>query len=357
MIADALGAQAAHNPAYRVRVMLPRPALARNGIEIRPLPLLSEEEDRIFRGAGLPGRLRVASRARRRLLDEIRRREGGPDITLIQRQADMFPSLRVERAAIDERRFVLDVDDAIWRDARGAGGHPLAALKGSGRKLRWMVARADQVIAGNRLLAEWLGKHSDQVAVVPSLIDPAGVEPRAHADSERLTLGWIGSPPTAPYLRRLRDVIAALGRDLAPRGRSVRLLVVGAPGLRLDGVAQESWPWSERAEREALDQMDIGLMPLPDTPWTRGKCAYKALVYMNAGIPLVADDVGVTAEVVGPSGGLVVRGEDAWREALLELAGDVALRARLGAAGRERVSEAYSVERWAPELARLLRGG
>jgi glycosyltransferase involved in cell wall biosynthesis len=117
-------------------------------------------------------------------------------------------------------------------------------------------------------------------------------------------------------------------------------------------MAYESVPWSLEAEAAALARMDIGLMPLPDIEWNRGKCGYKALQYMAAGVPVVADDVGVARELVGEGG---VVGED-WTETLRTLGTDAATRTVLGAAGRARVEHHYSVARWAPTLATLLRG-
>ncbi len=117
----------------------------------------------------------------------------------------------------------------------------------------------------------------------------------------------------------------------------------------------EERAWSLGAEREALAEMDIGLMPLDDTPWSRGKCAYKALQYMASGIPAVADDVGIVADTIG-GGGHAVAGAEQWLEALDALAGDPDLRARMGEAGRRRVEEEFSPDRWLPTIAAILRG-
>jgi glycosyltransferase involved in cell wall biosynthesis len=103
--------------------------------------------------------------------------------------------------------------------------------------------------------------------------------------------------------------------------------------------------------------MDVGLMPLPDTDWTRGKCAYKALQYMAGGVPVVADDVGVTARIIGDGAGHAVRGEEEWVESLVVLLTDANLRNQMGSQGRSRVERDFSVNTWTPKLAALLRGG
>ena len=114
-------------------------------------------------------------------------------------------------------------------------------------------------------------------------------------------------------------------------------------------------PWSIEAERAALSRIDVGLVPQPNTPWTRGKSAYKAIQYMASGIPVVADDVGVVSTHVG-DGGVVVSDGDGWVDALLRLARDPDLRQQVGENGRRRAERDFSVERWAPVVAAILRG-
>jgi glycosyltransferase involved in cell wall biosynthesis len=140
---------------------------------------------------------------------------------------------------------------------------------------------------------------------------------------------------------------------------SVTLVVVGGPASvpAIPGVTVDRWRWSERHERDALMRMDIGLMPMPDNAWTRGKCAYKALQYMSAGVPVIADDVGLTGKVVGhESGGLLAASPADWKQALARLASSADLRSRIGATGRARVERDFSVRAWGARLAALISG-
>jgi Glycosyl transferases group 1 len=341
-------------PGFRIRVDLLREELAGQGVDVEPFLLLKADEAQEIRKGSSPRRARALLSGRRRLLDELRAARGGFDATLIQRQADLLPSLRIERAAANRRRLIWDVDDAIWLDtSREARLHPLAFLKGTRRKVRWLAQRANQVIAGNRLLAEWIAPHSDRVTVVPSVVETRGLPVKQHQDGDTITFCWIGSAGTVRYLAPMRGRLTQL-RRAAPEHR-YRLLVVGGQVDPIEGIEVDQLDWSPQAERQALADADIGLMPIPDTPWTRGKCAYKALQYMAAGIPAVADDVGVTSEVIG-EGGVVARNEDEWRTALIELARDPGLRGRLGSDARRRVEEHFSVHHWAPVLARIIRG-
>jgi len=350
----AVASQSPDYPGFRVRVLLLCRELERLGVLVEPLPLFEVEEARRIRDGSLRDRAALVSSARKRLLRLLESREGEFDTTLIQRQVDVLPSLRLERAAVNGRRLIWDVDDAIWHDtAREAGRHPLAVLKGTRRKVGWLAERADKVLAGNRILAERLGELNDNVTIVPSLVETRDVVVREHRDQDTITLGWIGSASTARYLSAARDALTQLARLRQPK--SVKLLVVGGGIERVDGVEVEHLDWSVEAERKALARIDIGLMPMPDNDWTRGKCAYKALQYMAAGIPAVADDVGVAREVIGSSG-VTVAGSDEWVVALDELADDASLRSRIGIAGRRRVEEEFSVQRWAPVLASIVRG-
>jgi glycosyltransferase involved in cell wall biosynthesis len=231
-------------------------------------------------------------------------------------------------------------------------GHPLNVLKGTRRKVEWIAHRADWVIAGSEVLAEHISRLNDRTTVVPSLVDPAAYSLRRHVEVDITTLGWIGSPTTAPFLSAAAKVLEIFARQ-SPR--PVRLLVVGGRAPRISGIEVVERAWTPEAERQALAEMDIGLMPLPDTAWSRGKCAYKALQYMASGIPPLVDDVGVSASVV-TGAGWIASDEAGWLEGLHSLASDPQLRLRLGAAGRTRVEREFSVARWLPTLTRILRG-
>jgi len=347
----ATAAQGPQSPAFRIRIGILQQGLLEKGIDVALMPLFNELQSRVFASGTALRRVGVVLSARRSL---IRRIAAEPaDTAFVQRHADMLPTLRLERLVSKDRRLVLDLDDAIWLDGPVAGGHPLGRLKRGESKVRWLAERADSVLAGNEMLADHLSAWTDRVRIVPSLVDVDAVAVRLHEDAETITLGWIGSPTTAGYLAEACDAVEHFAVAVHPR--SVRLLVVGGAAPALRGVSVEQREWSEAVEQEALVRIDIGLMPLPDTSWTRGKCAYKALLYMAAGIPVVADDVGATANVVGDAG-CVVNNRDAWVDGLRLLSGSAALRTELGSRGRRRIVEEFSIERWLPVIAGALSG-
>ncbi len=265
----------------------------------------------------------------------------------------MLPTPSFERRLRAGRRLVYDVDDAIWFDGPEAQGHALAFMKGSERKATWLARNADHVVAGSDVLADWLSRHTRELTVVPSLVETRGVPVRQHRESTEVVIGWIGSRTTAAYVSRLTEAlehVAARRPEL-----TFKLVMLGGAVPSVRGVGAVTHPWSEEAERDLLSHMDIGIMPLPDNRWTRGKCAYKAIQYMASGVPVVADAVGVTSTVIG-DGGRSVGSESEWVDALTELADSPSLRAELGAAGRRRAEQSFSVAAWAPTLARVLKG-
>jgi glycosyltransferase involved in cell wall biosynthesis len=347
------GAQGEEGPGLRVRLLISRDKLALSGVTVVPLPLFAAGEYARFAHAGSARKAAILAASHRRLLSTI---AATPiDVAFIQRQVDLLPSLRAERAAASDRRLVLDVDDAIWFDFRATGAHPLALLKGTRRKLAWLARRADHVVAGNELLAEHLSRLSQTVTVIPSVVDLEAVQVRHHAERARHVVGWIGSPSTAQFVQQLAEPLERLAQELAPTELTLRM--VGGSIRPPRGVELIATSWSAEAETALLAEIDVGLMPLPDDPWTRGKCAYKALQYMSAGIPVAADDVGITATVVGDGvAGRVLRERSEWPGALATLLRDPDLRNEMGAMGRQRVRDGFSLGRWAPTLAAVLRG-
>jgi glycosyltransferase involved in cell wall biosynthesis len=134
------------------------------------------------------------------------------------------------------------------------------------------------------------------------------------------------------------------------------MVLVGAEGLDLQEPWLERRSWSLASEPRDLASFDIGVMPLPDTEWTRGKCGYKLLQYFSAGVPAVASPVGVNTRIVGEGGerGLLASTDEEWRAALEKLIRDHQARQEMGARARSFVEKDYSYQRWAPELAGLL---
>ena len=163
-------------------------------------------------------------------------------------------------------------------------------------------------------------------------------------------IGWTGSHSSAQYLRLIEGPL----RALAAR-RRFRFRVVGLEGYRIDGLEVECRPWRAKTEVEDLWGMDVGVMPLADDPWTRGKCGMKAIQYMGVGLPVVVSPVGVNRTMVEHGvNGLHATDEGQWIESIERLLDDSTLRARLGARARLTVEASYSAEVQAPRVAEIL---
>jgi glycosyltransferase involved in cell wall biosynthesis len=211
------------------------------------------------------------------------------------------------------------------------------------------------VIAGNAFLAAHYQAAGNRVWVVPTSIDTNRWRPHPHPAATEFTIGWIGTGSNLGYLL---DVEEALAEFLAEE-REGRLLVVSDQEPRFTKLPKEKWSferWTAEREIELVQRMDLGLMPLPDTEWARGKCSGKMLSYMAVGIPVVVSPVGVNLEILERGTvGLPATTKSDWFNALKLLFRDRDQSVRLGSAGRELVERAYSVRKSAPLLERLFR--
>jgi glycosyltransferase involved in cell wall biosynthesis len=186
---------------------------------------------------------------------------------------------------------------------------------------------------------------------MPTVVDldryPVGNDRVRH---DVFTVGWIGSPSTTRYLNEVQPALSTLSE-----GGKARLLLVGAEHISLDGVPIESRRWTEASEVQDVHDFDVGIMPLTDDPWSRGKCGYKLIQYMACGLPVIASPVGINNQIVEQGvNGFLAQTPDDWLHALTTLRDDVKLRARLGAAGRAKVEAQYTLQVTAPRLLTLL---
>jgi len=217
-----------------------------------------------------------------------------------------------------------------------------------GQKIDSVMRHAAIVIAGNNYLAERAYRAgANRVEIIPTVVDTERYQPKQKAVGEVPIVGWIGTPQTSRYLKPLLPVFESLKNEMP-----VRFVAVGANPEDFEGTPVEAWPWSEESEVASVQQFDIGIMPLVDSPWERGKCGYKLIQYMACGVPVVASPVGVNCEiVVSDKNGLFADSAGEWDKALRTLINvDSEVRKRMGGAGRARVEEWYSVHAQASRL-------
>lgn len=337
---------------YRIHQYLPH--LERQGFECTVRPFATAALYRAIQNESTLGRVvGVLSCARRRLRDV---RVLDPfDIVIIHRE--VFPFLRplFEMKVVQRHpRVIYDFDDAVHighRNTQATRYSWMYKLK-YGPGINRVLAACTHVIAGNRTLAEHAGKFNANVTIVPTVVDLDTYTYRLPRDpADAVTIGWIGSRSTSPYLLEIEPALRRISEVY--RGK-VRFRVFGDPKRKLELPNFETRPFQLDSEIDDLRTIDIGIMPMPDNEWTRGKCAFKAIQYMALGIPAVASPVGVAAEIIQHGkNGLLAKREEEWFSCLDRLVRDCDLRRRLAASGRVTVERDFSLQVWAPRLAEL----
>ena len=246
-------------------------------------------------------------------------------------------------------RLIYDFDDAVMYQARAPGQPDPTRL----RRFERTAARAHLVIAGSPYLARYAGAvGAKRVEVVPTGLDLARFAPRTDPPSPGpVRLVWIGSASTLKQLDAFRATFEALGGAVP----ALALRIIADAPLEAAALRIENVPWSLEAEGRLLAESDIGIAPLPDTPYTRGKCGFKVLQYMAAGLPVIASPVGVNADYVRHEAtGLWAKTAQEWVEAVRRLAGDAPLRQQMGGAGRRRVEAEFGFAVLAPKVVELV---
>ncbi len=274
------------------------------------------------------------------------------DLIWLQREAlPWFPAW-IETALLRGRApVVIDFDDAWF--------HRYDLHRW--RAVRWLLSdkvdqiarQARMVIVGSAYLAERMRAAGvRRVEQLPSVVDVLKCHPKSSRDIPEpgVVVGWIGSPATAHYLAAIGSVL----RDFVQES-GAHVVAVGAREGQMDGLPIEVRPWTEATEADEVSRFDIGIMPLPDAPFERGKCGYKLIQYMAAGIPVVASRVGANASIVRDGiDGFLVSSPAEWASTLRTLSGKRGLRERMGASGRKRMEEHFSLQCAAPRLEQLL---
>jgi glycosyltransferase involved in cell wall biosynthesis len=240
------------------------------------------------------------------------------------------------------RPRVFDVDDAIWLHSRG-------------HNIEKTVRQCDHVICGNPYIADWAGQHNREVSVLPTAVDTDRFRPSPGrlVPGEQIVIGWMGQSSGYRYLNSIREVIQCI------RGKYqnviFRVVSDAAPPDSLSRSGVEFVKWSEDTEIGTLQSFDIGIMPIENSPWCRGKCSYKMLLYMACAVPVVVSDFGMNSEVLKRgSAGCGVSDNDEWIQALEYLIDCPSPRVSMGRTGRTVVEQNYSLRVLAPRFAELL---
>lgn len=314
-------------------------------------PLLDDRYLTALYGGRRPGKGHLLQR----YLGMTRRVAGAGryDLVVIEKEVLPFlPPLAERWLALRKIPYVVDYDDAIFHNYDLHPSRWVRALLGN--KIGKVMRLSTLVVAGNDYLGDYARRAgAASVTLIPTVIDTAKYRPAvAGKKTGPLRIVWIGSPVSVKYVLGLRDVLA----EILGRHDVILRLIGGGQGLGLD--REEVLPWSEATEAELIAASDIGIMPLEDSPWERGKCGYKLVQYMGCGLPVVGSPIGINDLLIEEGvNGFKPRSARAWAEALERLIGDEGLRRDMGSRGRALVLDRYSVEKaaeaWVTELKRF----
>lgn len=253
-------------------------------------------------------------------------------------------------------KFVFDLDDAVYGRNIVQFRKPFLRDLQDENQTKKISASAAAVIAGNRYLQGLAQDFNPNVFLIPTPVDTRRFRPvTKKAKRNEITIGWIGVSGTfVDYFMGMEGILAKIARQYPVKLKIITRLE--SIPLKMKKIPLEMVNWTHETEVEEMADFDIGIMPLPDDPWTRGKCGLKLLQYMAMGIPSVASHVGMNGEIIdhGRDGFLVNKPEE-WEWRLSELVEDALLRQRMGEAGRQKVVEKYSLEKTAPHLAQVLK--
>jgi hypothetical protein len=268
------------------------------------------------------------------------------DAVILQRK--LLGPLDVALLRRNSRRLFFDVDDAVFFSNRRLN---IFARWRQWRRFLATAHAADRVVAGNSYLGGYFQAEGAAVTLLPTLVDPDHYLVKQHVPTTTPRLVWIGSRSTLPYLEACLPSI----RQAAAAVPGLTLLTIADAAPANPGMASEHITWSESTEAQALIQGDIGIAPTPLDFWTRGKCGFKIVQYMAAGLPVIASPVGMNADLVIPNQtGQLARTPEEWTKAIIDLARSVDQRTQQGQSGRRRVEQEFNLDRGADVWAGLL---
>jgi glycosyltransferase involved in cell wall biosynthesis len=334
----------------RFRIEQWRGPLQAEEIQIELLPFASPRLMRRLYSAGSPAAkgLGLAAAFVRRAVGAAKL--GAYDVLVVHRGAALFGPALLERALAAWRPIIFDFDDAIFLSHTTEANGRFRWLKFPG-KTATICRRSAHVVVGNAYLASYARQHNTRVTIIPSSVDVDRYRPAQRTPGGRLVVGWMGSSTSQTHLELFAPALRALVRI---PNLEIRVVSDRRPVLP---EVQFTWrAWSRETELDELRAFDIGIMPMPDDPWSAGKCAMKALLYMAVGVPVVASAVGMNRELIrhGENGFLAESPAD-FNVAVESLARDPGLRQRLGQAGRITVESGYSMRRCAQLFGEVIR--
>ncbi|HEY0367249.1 MAG TPA: glycosyltransferase family 4 protein [Pyrinomonadaceae bacterium] len=340
------------SPGQRYRLEQWEPLLRERGVDITFASFEDEElHALIYKRGMMRKKLHLVTRALGRRLSLVRKVKDYDLVYILREAALLGPPVFERLIAQSGVPMVFDFDDAIFVSYRSPSNGYLSYLKFAS-KTKTICRIASHVMVGNPYLADYARQVNDRVTVIPTTIDTEKYSvPERRGKSGPPVIGWTGSYSTVQHLDTMRGALKRLAEK-----ESFRLRVIGTPAYECPPVDVEAMPWRAETELEDLSEIDIGMMPLPDDRWSKGKCGLKALQFMAIGIPTICSPVGVNTDIIQDDrNGFIAATEDEWVEKLTRLLRSAELRQRLGHAGRVTVEENYSAITQTPRVYEIFK--
>lgn len=277
------------------------------------------------------------------------------DIIFLQREAFMTGSIFFERQfASAHPKLIFDIDDAIWLPDISEGNNTLSWLKRPAKTVS-IIQLSDLIIAGNIYLSDFAKHYSPNVVVIPTVVDTGIFKPSStpKTSGSPICIGWSGSISTIKHFRLLLSVFRKLKDKYT---ENICFMIICDKKTFIEEKWIEKVSWNANDEVQQLNQLDIGVMPLPPDEWSKGKCGFKAIQYMSLEIPVVVSAVGVNNEIVQHGiNGFVASTDQDWFEFLSMLIDSKELRIKIGEAARKTIVAKYSLQSQLPVLISNLR--
>jgi glycosyltransferase involved in cell wall biosynthesis len=331
------------SPAQRFRFEQYFEYLSLNGYECELAHLLTGNEATLFysKGKAISKAWIVIKSFFRRYMQCARANEY--DIVFIQREAFITGTIFFEKMLRRSKaKMVFDFDDAVWLQSVSDINKKFAFLKNPD-KTATLIKMADLVIAGNTYLADYAGQFNPNIIIIPTTIDTNEYKPcKQWLGESPVVIGWSGSFST---IQHFKYALAVLKKLQAKYGSRILIKVIGDAGYKNDELNLISLGWNKNDELKELNSFHIGIMPLPDDEWSKGKCGLKGLQYMSLAIPTLMSPVGVNDEIINDGiNGFLAGEENEWMDKIIRLIDSKELREKLGKAGRQTVIAKYSVD-------------
>jgi len=324
------------------------PYLEKQGILVDNAPLLGDEYLRKLYSAGNRPLMSIAKSYLQRLWNILRFKH----YDLLWIEKELFPWMPAIAESCLRKfgvKYVVDYDDAIFHQY-DLHPNPLVRMMLQ-KKIDKVMRHATLVIVGNDYLAKRASQAGARwVEILPTVIDIERYTLSGIRQNNGFYIGWIGTPMTAKYIYQIKDALVRICLE-----KNAKLLLIGLEKIDIEGVPVQTFPWDEKKEVELIKMFDVGIMPLQDGAWEKGKCGYKLIQYMACSLPVIASPVGANMEIVDHGvNGYLASTETEWLESFRRLQQDKRLRTEMGKAGRAKVEKKYCLQVTAPRFVELL---